>query len=105
MVTPVIRFRIDFAANSWVGPGKIELLKAIGSPDAAPDTWGRRLMQRAERPHCPTYASMSICGAGPVPMYHPQARADAPICGSGIHATFGATRRCVTTTNARGRDT
>jgi molybdate transport system regulatory protein len=29
MVTPVIRFRIDFAANSWVGPGKIELLEAI----------------------------------------------------------------------------
>ena len=23
------RFRIDFAANSWVGPGKIELLEAI----------------------------------------------------------------------------
>jgi molybdate transport system regulatory protein len=31
MVTPVIRFRIDFAANSWVGPGKIELLEAIRS--------------------------------------------------------------------------
>ena len=29
MVTPVIRFRIDFAANSWIGPGKIELLEAI----------------------------------------------------------------------------
>jgi molybdate transport system regulatory protein len=29
MVTPVIRFRIDFADNSWVGPGKIELLEAI----------------------------------------------------------------------------
>jgi molybdate transport system regulatory protein len=29
VVTPVIRFRIDFAANSWVGPGKIELLEAI----------------------------------------------------------------------------
>ncbi len=29
MVTPVIRFRIDFAANAWVGPGKIELLEAI----------------------------------------------------------------------------
>ena len=29
MVTPVIRFRIDFAANSWVGPEKIELLEAI----------------------------------------------------------------------------
>jgi molybdate transport system regulatory protein len=29
MMTPVIRFRIDFAANSWVGPGKIELLEAI----------------------------------------------------------------------------
>jgi len=29
MVTPVIRFRIDFAMNSWVGPGKIELLEAI----------------------------------------------------------------------------
>jgi molybdate transport system regulatory protein len=29
MVKPVIRFRIDFAVNSWVGPGKIELLEAI----------------------------------------------------------------------------
>jgi molybdate transport system regulatory protein len=29
MVTPVIRFRIDFADNSRVGPGKIELLEAI----------------------------------------------------------------------------
>jgi molybdate transport system regulatory protein len=29
MVAPVIRFRIDFAMNSWVGPGKIELLEAI----------------------------------------------------------------------------
>ena len=29
MATPVIHFRIDFAANSWVGPGKIELLEAI----------------------------------------------------------------------------
>jgi hypothetical protein len=25
MATPVIRFRIDFAANSWVGPGYREL--------------------------------------------------------------------------------
>jgi molybdate transport system regulatory protein len=31
MATPVIRFRIDFAANSWVGPGKIELLEAVRS--------------------------------------------------------------------------
>jgi molybdenum-dependent DNA-binding transcriptional regulator ModE len=29
MATPVIHFRIDFAANSWVGPGTIELLEAI----------------------------------------------------------------------------
>jgi hypothetical protein len=29
MVTPVVRFGIDFAANSWVEPGKIELLEAI----------------------------------------------------------------------------
>ena len=29
MVTPVIRFRIDFTENSWVGPGKIQLLEAI----------------------------------------------------------------------------
>lgn len=29
MLTAVIRFRIDFADNSWVGPGKIELLEAI----------------------------------------------------------------------------
>jgi len=29
MTTPAIRFRIDFAANTWVGPGKIELLEAI----------------------------------------------------------------------------
>jgi len=26
---PVIRFRIDFAENSYVGPGKIDLLEAI----------------------------------------------------------------------------
>ena len=29
MLNPVIRFRIDFAANSYVGPGKIDLLEAI----------------------------------------------------------------------------
>ena len=29
MRNPVIRFRIDFAANSCVGPGKIDLLEAI----------------------------------------------------------------------------
>jgi|SRR5271167_4512093 len=29
MHNPVIRFRIDFAENSYVGPGKIDLLEAI----------------------------------------------------------------------------
>ena len=29
MLSPVIRFRIDFAKNSNVGPGKIDLLEAI----------------------------------------------------------------------------
>ena len=29
MRNPVIRFRIDFAENSYVGPGKIDLLEAI----------------------------------------------------------------------------
>jgi molybdate transport system regulatory protein len=29
--TPSIRFRIDFAENSHIGPGKIALLEAIGS--------------------------------------------------------------------------
>jgi len=29
MPTPVVRFRIDFAKNSYVGPGKIDLLEAI----------------------------------------------------------------------------
>ena len=29
MLAPVIRFRIDFAKNSHVGPGKIDLLEAI----------------------------------------------------------------------------
>ncbi len=29
MPTPMVRFRIDFAAGSHVGPGKIELLEAI----------------------------------------------------------------------------
>jgi molybdate transport system regulatory protein len=29
MLAPVIRFRIDFARNSHVGPGKIDLLEAI----------------------------------------------------------------------------
>jgi molybdate transport system regulatory protein len=29
MADPVIRFRIDFAKNSHVGPGKIDLLEAI----------------------------------------------------------------------------
>ena len=29
MLTPVVRFRIDFAKNSYVGPGKIDLLEAI----------------------------------------------------------------------------
>src|SRR5208283_618116 len=29
MRNPVIRFRIDFAENSSVGPGKIDLLEAI----------------------------------------------------------------------------
>jgi len=29
VTTPVVRFRIDFAADSSVGPGKIELLEAI----------------------------------------------------------------------------
>jgi molybdate transport system regulatory protein len=29
MVTPVVRFRIDFAGHSSVGPGKISLLEAI----------------------------------------------------------------------------
>lgn len=29
MQNPVIRFRIDFAENSYVGPGKIDLLEAI----------------------------------------------------------------------------
>jgi molybdate transport system regulatory protein len=29
MLTPVIRFRIDFAKNAYVGPGKIRLLEAI----------------------------------------------------------------------------
>jgi len=29
MLNPVIRFRIDFAENSYVGPGKIDLLEAI----------------------------------------------------------------------------
>jgi len=27
--TPIVRFRIDFAAGSYVGPGKIELLETI----------------------------------------------------------------------------
>ena len=30
MPSPVIRFRIDFANDSFVGPGKIALLEAIG---------------------------------------------------------------------------
>ena len=29
MTAPVVRFRIDFAKNSCVGPGKIRLLEAI----------------------------------------------------------------------------
>jgi molybdate transport system regulatory protein len=29
MPTPVVRFRIDFAKNVYVGPGKIDLLEAI----------------------------------------------------------------------------
>src|SRR5882672_5314738 len=29
MLSPVIRFRIDFAKHSYVGPGKIDLLEAI----------------------------------------------------------------------------
>jgi molybdate transport system regulatory protein len=29
MLTPVIRFRIDFAKSAHVGPGKIDLLEAI----------------------------------------------------------------------------
>ncbi len=29
MIAPIIRFRIDFATHSWVGPGKIGLLEAI----------------------------------------------------------------------------
>jgi molybdate transport system regulatory protein len=29
MAMPVVRFRIDFATGSYVGPGKIELLEAI----------------------------------------------------------------------------
>jgi len=29
MLTPVIRFRIDFAKDCYVGPGKIELLEGI----------------------------------------------------------------------------
>jgi molybdate transport system regulatory protein len=29
IMTPVIRFRIDFTKSSFVGPGKIELLEAI----------------------------------------------------------------------------
>lgn len=29
MPTPVVRFRIDFAKNAYVGPGKIDLLEAI----------------------------------------------------------------------------
>lgn len=29
MPTPIVRFRIDFAKNSYVGPGKIDLLEAI----------------------------------------------------------------------------
>jgi molybdate transport system regulatory protein len=43
MVTPVVRFRIDFAADSSVGPGKIELLEAIrahGSLSQAARTLG-----------------------------------------------------------------
>jgi molybdate transport system regulatory protein len=31
MPTPVVRFRIDFAKGSYVGPGKIDLLEAIRS--------------------------------------------------------------------------
>jgi molybdate transport system regulatory protein len=29
MPAPIVRFRIDFAKNAYVGPGKIELLEAI----------------------------------------------------------------------------
>jgi molybdate transport system regulatory protein len=29
MLTPVIRFRIDFAKGAYIGPGKIDLLEAI----------------------------------------------------------------------------
>ena len=29
MSAPVVRFRVDFAKGSYVGPGKIELLEAI----------------------------------------------------------------------------
>ena len=29
MPAPVIRFRIDFASNCYIGPGKIDLLEAI----------------------------------------------------------------------------
>ena len=30
MLNPIIRFRIDFAKHSYVGPGKIALLETIG---------------------------------------------------------------------------